>query len=79
MDNISSAISNNHVRVRVKPNARKTMMTKIEQGILFLDIRAPPEDGKANAEVERYLTKLLGRKAVIKTGFASKEKLVALK
>lgn len=69
-------ISNARLRIKVKPNARKSAVLKIEDGILHLAIAAPPEDGRANAEVERFLTKLTGRKAVIKSGFTSKEKLI---
>jgi uncharacterized protein len=71
-------IQNNHLRVKVKPNSRTTKLLKIEDGVTFLEVAAPPEDGKANAEVERFLRKLTGRTATIKSGFASKEKLVQL-
>lgn len=69
-------IINDHLRIKVKPNARKTELLKVEEGIAHLAIAAKPEDGAANAEVERYLSKLSGRKAIIKSGFSSKEKLV---
>lgn len=69
-------IINNRLRVRVKPNSRKSELLKVEEGVAHLAIAAPPEDGKANAEVERFLTRLVKRKATIKSGFTSKEKLV---
>lgn len=71
-------IRDDHLRVKVKPNARKSEAIKVEDGVLHLAIAAQPEDGKANAEVERFLTRLTGRKARIKSGFTSKEKLVVL-
>ena len=78
---VSSCIVNNHLRVRVKPNCRKSEVLKIEETaegkIVHLAIAAQPEDGKANAEVERFLTKFVKRKATIKSGFTSKEKLIA--
>ena len=58
------------------PNARKTAIREIRDGVVHLDVAAPPEDGKANAEIERFLSKLAGKKAKIKSGFSGKEKLV---
>jgi uncharacterized protein YggU (UPF0235/DUF167 family) len=78
---ISSCIVNNHLHVRVKPGSRKSAVLKVEETvkgrIVHLAIAAQPADGKANAEVERFLTKLVKRKATIKSGFTSKEKLLA--
>lgn len=71
-------IQNDRLRIKVKPNARKSAVLKCEDGVLHLAIAAPPEEGKANAEVERFLTKLAGRKATIKSGFTSREKLILL-
>lgn len=71
-------IQNDRLRIKVKPNARKSAVLKCEDGVLHLAIAAPAEDGKANAEVERFLTKLAGRKATIKSGFTSREKLILL-
>jgi len=75
---IMTIVKNNRLVVRVKPNARKSAVLIIKDGILHLAIAAPPEDGKANAEVERFLTRLLKRKATIKSGFTSKGKTVLL-
>ncbi len=64
------------IEVKVKPNSKKTIALEIKDNVLLLAISAPPEDGKANAEVERFLSKLSGRKATIKRGHTGKEKLV---
>jgi uncharacterized protein (TIGR00251 family) len=69
-------IVNNHLRIQVKPNARASKLLNITAGVVHLAIAAPPENGKANAEAEKFLTKLVGRKATIKSGFTSKTKLV---
>jgi uncharacterized protein YggU (UPF0235/DUF167 family) len=69
-------IVDNRLRVKVKPGARKSEVLKVENGVAHLAIAAQPEDGKANAEVERFLTRFVGRKATIKAGFTSKEKSV---
>ncbi len=64
------------IEIKVKPNSKKTIAIEIKDDVLQLAISAPPEDGKANAEVERYLSKLSGRKATIKRGHTGKDKLV---
>jgi uncharacterized protein len=75
---ILAAVIHDRLHINVKTNARKTEILKIEEGVVHLAVAAPPEDGKANAEIERFLSKLLKRKARIKSGFTSKEKLVVL-
>jgi uncharacterized protein YggU (UPF0235/DUF167 family) len=75
---INSAIANNRLRIKVKPGARTSELLKIENSIAHIAIAAKAEDGKANDEVERFLSRLTRRKATIKSGFTSKEKLVML-
>ena len=75
---IASCIINNRLHVKVKPGARVSKVMSIEDSIVHLAIAAQPEDGKANAEVEKFLTRLLKKKARIKSGFTSKEKIVIL-
>ncbi len=64
------------VLVKVKTSARKTLVLDIKDDMLYLAVAAPPEDGKANVEIEKFLSKLSGRKAIIKHGHTAKEKLV---
>lgn len=75
---LMTCVKDNRLRVRVKPNARKTAISKIEDGVVHLDVAAPPEDGKANDEIERFLSKTTGKRATIKSGFTGKEKTVLL-
>ncbi|MBR9700276.1 DUF167 domain-containing protein [Candidatus Woesearchaeota archaeon] len=65
------------ISVVVKPNARKNVILK-KGNPLHVAIAAPPENGKANKELERFLSKLSGKKAVVKSGFTSKRKTVLL-
>ena len=49
------------VRLRVSPNARSTGLLGSHGGAaLKLRVAAPPVDGKANAEVERFLAEKTG-------------------
>ncbi|CAN5538872.1 hypothetical protein BH24ACT20_BH24ACT20_13370 [soil metagenome] len=69
--------------LRVSPGAKKSSIEGA-YGLhaLKLKVAAPPVDGKANAETERFLAKLLGvsrsRVSVVK-GLSSRDKIVLLK
>ena len=51
----------------------------MDQGDFFtVAVKAPPVEGKANEEIERYFSKLLKKSVVIKTGHTSKRKLLEI-
>lgn len=69
-----------YVKIRVSPGAKSTTVKGLYgEGALKLSVAASPTDGKANAEVERYLADLItvekSRTAVVK-GKSSRDKLV---
>lgn len=72
--NLPSAIRNGFLTVKASPNAKKTRITKIEDGVVHLAVKAPPEEGKANAEIERFLRKELGHPVRITAGKTRKTK-----
>jgi uncharacterized protein len=45
--------------VRVKPRASKSRVVGVREGALEVAVAAPPVDGEANAELVRFLAKLL--------------------
>ncbi len=50
------------IRLRVSPGAKRTSIEgAYGEDALKLKVAAPPVDGKANAEAERFLAKVLGR------------------
>jgi uncharacterized protein (TIGR00251 family) len=61
------------MRVRVIPNA-KGFSISLENGALKIRVRAPAEGGRANGELEKALSKKLGKKVSITKGFKSREK-----
>lgn len=66
-------------RLRVAPRARCSEMQGEHDGALKLRIAAPPVEGKANAECERFVAELLAVSAsrvAISHGASSKSKLV---
>ncbi len=68
-------------RVRCRPSAPKTRLAGEHAGSLKVDLAAPPERGKANAELVRFLAKTLGVDAAairISAGESGREKSIRL-
>ncbi len=69
------------VPVKVIPGMQVSLFAGVRAGELLFKLAAPPEQGKANAELERFFSKLLGisRSAIsIVSGGASRHKNVSL-
>lgn len=69
------------LRIRVKPNARVSELRQEADGSWVARLKAPPVDGKANAElVDLVAERFKCRKAAvtIKTGAAGRTKLVSV-
>ncbi len=79
-DFIGSAEDGVYVKLRVSPGAKSTGIKGIYgEGALRLSVAAPPIEGRANTEVERYLARLLGTprsEITVVGGQSSREKLV---
>ncbi len=69
-----------YVKLRVSPGAKSTAVKGLYgEGAIRLSVAAPPVEGKANAEVERYLARLFGlsrSKVTVVKGASSRAKLV---
>ena len=65
-------------KVIVKPNSRKNEILGYdeEKRAYIISIKEKAEDNKANIELIRFLSKMLGRKARIKSGLKSREKII---
>lgn len=69
------------IQVRVKPNARVSTLEQQPEGTWLAQLKAPPVDGKANAELIKLVAKQFGcaRSAVsIKSGAGGRTKLVKI-
>lgn len=69
------------LRIQVKPNARRSELALREDGVWLASLKAPPVDGRANAELIRLVAVHFGvRRAdvVLRSGAASRLKLVQL-
>lgn len=65
------------ITVQVKPAARQNKILGFKEGLLFLNIAAPPIQGKANQELVAYLSNILGVPKsclIIEKGITSRRK-----
>jgi hypothetical protein len=72
-------MSSRFLQVRVKPNARVSSLAEQPDGTWLAAIKAPPVDGKANAELIALVARHLGcRRAQvsIRAGASGRQKLV---
>ena len=66
------------IKVKVKPRSSNFKIDR-EENNLVVRCRNPPEKGKANKELIKELSKLLGHEVFIVSGLASKEKIILIK
>jgi uncharacterized protein (TIGR00251 family) len=69
------------IRVKVKPNARVSSLEELGSGLWQAQLKSPPVDGKANAELVALVAKRFGcqKSAVsIKSGASGRIKLVQI-
>ncbi|MBE2210363.1 MAG: DUF167 domain-containing protein [Xanthomonadaceae bacterium] len=69
------------LQLKVKPNARTQSLTEGEDGIWLAQLKSPPVDGKANAELIALIADHFGcrkQDVAIKTGASARIKRVTL-
>jgi uncharacterized protein (TIGR00251 family) len=69
------------LQVKVKPNARTSTLEQAEDGTWLAQLKAPPVDGKANAELIALVARRFGcRKAdvSIRSGASGRTKLLSI-
>jgi hypothetical protein len=69
------------IRVKVKPNARASSLTSAADGSFVAQVKAPPVDGKANAELIALVARHFGRPKsaiAIKSGGSGRNKWVTI-
>ena len=67
--------------VRVQPNASQNEVIRFKDGVLFIRIAALPIKGKANQELIKYLSDILGvsrSHLTIEKGMTSKRKVIGV-
>ncbi|MBD3303812.1 YggU family protein [Candidatus Woesearchaeota archaeon] len=78
--NIKDYIKNNSLKIVVKPNAKKNEILGYDKSrnAVKVAISAQAEKGRANLEVIKFFSKLLKKQVLIKSGLASKEKVLKI-
>ena len=69
------------LQIKVKPNARQSVLEETGPGVWIAHLKAPPADGKANAELLALVARQWGlrRSAVsLKSGASSRIKWVRI-
>jgi uncharacterized protein len=69
------------LQIKVKPNARVSSLAQLDDGTWLAQLKSPPVDGKANAELIALVAKQVGcrRSAIsIKVGAGGRMKLVSV-
>ncbi|XP_038676780.1 UPF0235 protein C15orf40 homolog [Scyliorhinus canicula] len=69
------------VVIHAKPGAKQNAVPDVSEGAVAVAIAAPPTDGEANAELVRYLAKVLGLKkseVILDKGCRHREKVVKI-
>lgn len=69
------------LQIRVKPNARASTLEPAEDGVWSAQLKSPPVEGKANAELIALVARHFGvpkRSVTIRSGAAARLKLVAV-
>ncbi len=71
-------IKNNTLTITVKPNSSKNKIINYcyNRKALIVEIKAPPENNKANIEVIKFFSKLTKKQVKIVSGLSSKKKLL---
>lgn len=66
------------IKVTVKPKSQKTEVLEQGEDFYKIAIKAPPDKGKANKELVKFLHKITKKRVTIVSGLKSKEKMVRL-
>ena len=70
------------IMVQVQPNASQNKVARFGKGVLYLRIAAPPTKGKANQELIKFLSDILGigkDNLTIAKGMTGKRKVIVIK
>jgi len=65
-------------KILVKPNSKENAVERFdkERNAYIANIKAKPEDNKANIEIIKFLSRLLKKKVKIVSGFRLREKII---
>lgn len=65
------------IQVKVKPNSLEQSIEK-DGELYIVKLKSRAEDGRANTELLKFLSKYFNSEARIKSGFSSRHKIIEL-
>ncbi|MFH1376901.1 MAG: DUF167 domain-containing protein [Candidatus Woesearchaeota archaeon] len=71
-------MTNKIIEIITKTNSPQNKIAQISENKFKLEIKAKPENNKANIEIEKFLSKHFKTNAKIISGFKSKKKLIKI-
>jgi len=69
------------LEIKVSPNAGRSAVAGLKEGVVYIKVAAPPDKGKANKELVDFLSETLGIKksaVLITRGQASRRKTIVI-
>lgn len=68
----------NKFKILVRTNAKENKLECFdkEKGVYRLDIKARPENNKANVEIIKFFSKMLKKEVMIASGYKSRENTI---
>jgi len=68
------------LKIIVRPNSSRTELIEWDENrqAYRMNVKAPPEKGKANIEIVKFLSKKLKKQVKIVSGLTSREKIVRI-
>ena len=64
------------IKLKVKPNSRKTEILKEENNEILLAVRSPAENNKANMEIIKFFSREFKTRVKIVKGLKSRNKII---
>ena len=64
------------INIKVRVNKPKTQIVSFSDGIYLIDIKEKAENNKANIEIVKFLSRLIGQRVRIVSGLKSKKKKI---
>jgi len=65
------------IKIKVKPNSGRQSI-EINEGMYYVKLKSPSENNKANMELVKFLKKYFKKELRIKSGLASRNKIVEI-
>ncbi len=66
------------INLKVRTSAPETRITKEENNLIYLDVKAQPENNKANIEIIKFFSRLYKKPVTIVAGLRTSKKVLEI-